>query len=103
MKRLSGWDAMLLYSETPNVPTHTMKIAVVDTNDSDRQCTFDLFRHIIARRLPVLEPLRYRLINVPLKLHHPMWLESCEVDLDYHLRRVRVPCPGGRREMDAPD
>jgi diacylglycerol O-acyltransferase len=100
VKRLSGWDAMLLYSETPNVPTHTMKIAVVDTNDSDRQFTFDLFRHIVQRRLPVLEPLRYQLINVPLKLHHPMWLEDCDVDLDYHLRRVTVPSPGGRREMD---
>ena len=29
-----------------------------------------------------------------------MWLEDCPVDLDYHLRRVRVPSPGGRRELD---
>ena len=30
MKRLSGWDAFLLYSETPNVHMHTLKIAVID-------------------------------------------------------------------------
>jgi diacylglycerol O-acyltransferase / wax synthase len=30
-----------------------------------------------------------------------MWLEGGDVDLDYHLRRVRVPAPGGRRELDA--
>lgn len=30
-----------------------------------------------------------------------MWLEDCDVDLDYHLRRVQVPEPGGRRELDA--
>ena len=30
MKRLSGWDAFLLYTETPNVHMHTLKIAVID-------------------------------------------------------------------------
>ena len=28
-----------------------------------------------------------------------MWLKNCEVDLDYHVRRVQVPPPGGRREL----
>jgi len=27
VKRLSGWDAVLLYSETPNVHMHTIKAA----------------------------------------------------------------------------
>ena len=26
MRRLNGWDAVLLYSETPNVHKHTLKI-----------------------------------------------------------------------------
>ena len=30
MKRLSGWDAVLLYSETPNVHMHTVKVAVIE-------------------------------------------------------------------------
>jgi hypothetical protein len=29
MKRLSGWDAVLLYSETPNVHMHTTKVVAV--------------------------------------------------------------------------
>jgi len=29
-----------------------------------------------------------------------MWMENCDVDLDYHLRRVQIPSPGGRRELD---
>ena len=33
MKRLNGWDALLLYSETPNIHMHTLKVAVIDASD----------------------------------------------------------------------
>lgn len=100
MKRLNGMDAMLLYSETPNLHTHTLKVAVIDPADCDDEFGFDAFRHHVRRRLHLLEPLRYKLVDIPWHLHHPMWQENCEADLDYHLRRVRVPAPGGRRELD---
>lgn len=91
-------DAMLLYSETPNLHTHTLKVAVIDPTDSE--FGFDAFRRHVRRRLHLLDPLRYQLVDIPWQLHHPMWQEGCEVDLDYHLRRVHVPAPGGRRELD---
>ncbi|MEN3320294.1 MAG: diacylglycerol O-acyltransferase / wax synthase [Mycobacterium sp.] len=100
MKRLNGMDAMLLYSETPNLHTHTLKVAVVHAADFDGEFSFEVFRRTIARRLHLLDPLRYQLVDIPAKLHHPMWLEDCPVDLDYHLRRVQVPAPGSRRELD---
>jgi diacylglycerol O-acyltransferase len=100
VKRLNGMDAMLLYSETPNVHTHTLKVAVINAAQYDGDFTFDVFRRTVQRRLHLLDPLRYRLVNIPAKMHHPMWMENCEVDLDYHLRRVQVPSPGGRRELD---
>jgi WS/DGAT/MGAT family acyltransferase len=93
-------DAMLLYSETPNLHTHTLKVAIIHAADYEGEFTFDVFRRTVARRLHLLDPLRYRLIDIPWKLHHPMWLENCPVDLDYHLRRIQVPAPGGRRELD---
>jgi diacylglycerol O-acyltransferase / wax synthase len=100
MKRLNGMDAMLLYSETPNLHTHTLKVAVLDPSDSEGDFGFEAFRHHVRRRLHLLEPLRYKLVDIPWKLHHPMWQEDCEVDLDYHLRRARVLAPGGRPELD---
>jgi WS/DGAT/MGAT family acyltransferase len=100
VKRLNGMDAMLLYSEAPNLHTHTLKVAVIDPSDFDGEFGFDVFRHHVRRRLHLLEPLRYKLVDIPWRLHHPMWQENCDVDLDYHLRRVRVPAPGGRRELD---
>ncbi|WIM86164.1 wax ester/triacylglycerol synthase family O-acyltransferase [Candidatus Mycobacterium wuenschmannii] len=101
MKRLNGMDAMLLYSETPNLHTHTLKVAIVDPEAADTEFSFEAFRHHLLRRLHLLEPLRYKLVDIPWRLHHPMWLENCDVDLDYHLHRVQVPAPGGRRELDA--
>src|SRR5262245_1674989 len=93
-------DALLLYSETPNVHTHTLKITILDVGDRGSVPGFDDFRKALEGRLHLLEPLRYKLVDIPWRLHHPMWLENCAVDLDYHLRRVQVPAPGGRRELD---
>lgn len=100
MKRLRGMDAMFLYSEVPNVHTHTIKVGVIDVSHFDGHFTVELFRQLLWRRLHLLEPLRYQLVEVPLRLHHPLWMENSEVDLDYHVRCVQVPSPGGRRELD---
>lgn len=102
MKRLSGWDAFLLYSETPNVHMHTLKIAVIDLAGlGDRTFGIDEFRRVLRERLYKLEPFGYQLVDIPFKFHHPMWREHAEVDLEYHVRPWRVAAPGGRRELDA--
>jgi diacylglycerol O-acyltransferase len=101
VKRLGGWDAVLLYSETPNIHMHTLKVAVFDASTRGGKFDFTLFRRTIGDRLPLLEPLRYRLVDIPFKMHHPMWQENAEVDLDYHIRRRTVAAPGGRRELNA--
>jgi diacylglycerol O-acyltransferase / wax synthase len=100
VKRLSGWDAVLLYSEAPNVHMHTIKVAVIELDEESRGFTIDAFRQVIQGRLPKLEPFCYQLIDVPFKFHHPMWRENCDVDLDYHIRPWQVAAPGGRRELD---
>ncbi|OFJ52372.1 WS/DGAT/MGAT family O-acyltransferase [Mycolicibacterium grossiae] len=101
MKRLSGWDAVLLYSEAPTVHMHTLKLAVIEISDlGGRQFGIDEFRQVIHGRLYKLDPFRYELVDIPFKFHHPMWRENCEVDLDYHVRPWQVRAPGGRRELD---
>jgi diacylglycerol O-acyltransferase len=101
LKRLSGWDAVLLYSETPTVHMHTLKLAVIELDDvKGRTFGIEEFRKVIHSRLYKLEPFRYELVDIPLKFHHPMWRENCEVDLEYHVRPYRVDSPGGRRQLD---
>jgi WS/DGAT/MGAT family acyltransferase len=100
VKRLSGWDAVLLYSETPNVHMHTIKAAVIELSPDTRDFDIDAFRQVIGGRLNKLEPFRYQLVEIPFKFHHPMWRENCDIDLGYHIRPWRLPAPGGRRELD---
>jgi diacylglycerol O-acyltransferase / wax synthase len=59
-----------------------------------------LFRSVAFQRLRAMAPLRHQLVEVPLKLHHPMWVVNDDIDFDYHVRKTRVPGPGGRRELD---
>jgi diacylglycerol O-acyltransferase / wax synthase len=100
VKRLGGWDAVLLYNETPNLHQHTLKIAIVDASDRT-DFGYERFRQTLARRLHLLEPLRYQLVDIPRRLHRAMWLENCDIDLDYHVRRIQIRPPGGHRELDA--
>ena len=101
MKRLSGWDAFLLYTEAPNVHMHTLKIAIIDLHGlGGRTFGVEDFRNVLHGRLYKLDPFRYQLVDIPFKFHHPMWRENTDVDLEYHVRPWRLAAPGGRRELD---
>ncbi len=99
VKRLNGVDALMLYIETPEIHMHTLKIGVLDVSNVGGY-DFDLFRAVAFPRLHAMAPLRYQLVDIPLKLHHPMWVVNDHIDFDYHVRQARVPAPGGRRELD---
>lgn len=100
MRRLNGVDALLLYTEAPEIHMHTLKIGILDVSELEGGFTYELFRRVAEPRLRALTPLRYQLVDVPMRFHHPMWTENAYVDFDYHVRRVSVPAPGGRRELD---
>jgi diacylglycerol O-acyltransferase / wax synthase len=100
VKRLNGVDALMLYSETPEIHMHTLKVGVLDVSGVEGGFSFELFRDVAYDRLMALAPLRYQLVDIPWKLHHPMWVQLPDIDLEYHVRRARVPAPGGRRELD---
>ena len=100
VQRLSGLDASFLYNETRTQHAHTLKYSVLDVKDLPGGFTVDRVREELDRRLHLLPPFRRRLVDVPLGLHHPVWIEDPFFDLAAHVQVMRVPAPGGRREMD---
>lgn len=98
MQQLTGLDAAFLDVEDDHQPTHISQLVVLDMPRSDAD-PYTAWRRQLAERLPVLEPLRRRLVEVPFGLDHPYWITE-EVDLDFHVRHCAVPPPGTDDELD---
>ena len=60
--------------------------------------TVERMRDELDRRLHLLPPFRRRLVEVPLGLHHPVWIEDPHFDLAAHVRHMtcRRPVDAGR-------
>jgi len=99
LERLSGLDSAFLAAERPGNPLHVMGLLILDPTTVPGGYRFAAFREFVAQRLPVLKPLRRRLLEVPGGLARPFWIDEPAIDLDLHLRRAAVPSPGGPREV----
>ncbi len=105
MQPLVGMDAAFLSLETPTTPMHVGVALVLDPPEGTRSLfspstRYAQIRRVIQQRLHLITPLRQRAIRVPFGLHHPVWVDDPEFDLDDHLSRASLPSPGGRAELD---
>ena len=99
MQRLSGLDATFLSIETSSLLMHVSMIAVFDPSDMPGGYAFETVRDLIESRLPLIPVFRRRLVEVPFKLHFPVWVEDPDFDLAYHVRRTAVPSPGSMEQL----
>jgi diacylglycerol O-acyltransferase len=93
VKQLTGFDAALLYMETPTTFAHVSGLMIFERPSPD----FDPYAAVYAKFASLigeLEPLRRRLVDVPLGLDHPYWVADADVDLDFHIREIHLARPG---------
>ena len=99
MERLSGLDAAFLYIETQSAHMHVAMTGIYDVSTMESGYSFETIKEVIRSRLHLVPPFRRRLVQVPFRFHHPVWIEDPDFNLDYHVRRIGCPPPGGRREL----
>lgn len=89
MHRLSGEDSGFLAMEGPEQAMSTIAVAVLrgaDGGPTDLRRD-DVLAHL-ERRLDQLPSFRWRIVPVPLGLHHPMCVRDPDFDLDFHVREA---------------
>jgi diacylglycerol O-acyltransferase len=99
VEQLNGVDTTFLNIETTTQQGHVGGIAVIDPSTAPDGWGFETVRKVIEERIHLLPPYRRRLLTVPLGLDHPYWVEDPGFDLDFHLRHIAVPAPGGPEEV----
>jgi len=102
MKQLTGLDASFLYMETPSSFGHVSGLGIyqrpADDPDFD---AYEAFKAQIESRLDLLEPFRRRLVEVPMGLDHPWWINDPDFDIDFHVRHIAIPPPGSMEQLAA--
>ena len=99
MKQLTGLDASFLYMETPSSFGHVSSLVIYERPDDPDFRPYDAFRHQIESRIHLLDPFRRRLVEVPMNLDHPYWINDPDFDLDFHLRHIAIPPPGDMTQL----
>ncbi|HEV3352257.1 MAG TPA: wax ester/triacylglycerol synthase family O-acyltransferase [Acidimicrobiales bacterium] len=99
MQRLTGLDATFLYMETPSIHMHVASTGVFDPSTVPGGYSFEKVVELVESRLHLLPPFRRRLKEVPFQLHHPLWIEDPDFDIENHVHRAALPAPGGAHEL----
>jgi diacylglycerol O-acyltransferase len=94
IEELSGLDAAFLYLETPKIPMHIGGVSIIEGS-----LPFDDFRQFVQDRLHTVEKLTQKLAMVPMSLDRPYWVDDADFDLSLHVHRVKLPRPGGWKEL----
>jgi diacylglycerol O-acyltransferase len=93
VKQLTGLDGTFLYMETPTSFGHVNGLAIYERPNAD----FDPYQAVYRRfasKVGELEPMRRRIVEVPMHLDHPYWIDDPAFDLDFHIRHMSLAPPG---------
>lgn len=100
MRQLTSLDAQFLALETDTTYGHVGGLAIFDASTApEGRLTLADVKRLHVERLHLLPPLRWKLVDVPLGLVRPYWIDDPDFDLDYHVREIALPEPGDDEQL----
>ena len=99
MRQLTSLDAQFLAMETSRQYGHVGGLAILDPATRGGSLDLASVQQLLAERLPLVPPLRWRLAEVPLNLDYPYWVDDPDFDLEFHVREIALPAPGSESQL----
>jgi diacylglycerol O-acyltransferase / wax synthase len=100
MRQLTSLDSQFLAMESAGNYGHVGGLAVYDPSTAPGgELTVQDVCRLVGQRLHLLPPFRQRLVQVPLGLDLPYWVEDPDFDVDFHIREAAIPPPGDDRRL----
>ncbi len=101
LKHLTAMDAMFLYTETPEMPMHVSSVMICELPPGYQGDYYTDVKNLLQSRLHLASVYTRKLMQMPLDLTTPVWVEDEDLDLDFHVRRVVLSKPGDRSQLHA--
>ncbi len=92
---MSDEDALMWNIEKDPI----LRSTIVAVGTLDRAPDWGRLRETIDRATMLVPRMRQRVQSPPLRIGPPRWAFERDFDLDFHLRRLRVPSPGTHRAL----
>ncbi|HWF55672.1 MAG TPA: wax ester/triacylglycerol synthase family O-acyltransferase [Solirubrobacteraceae bacterium] len=95
MRQLTALDQQFLALENSRHVGHVGGLAILDPSTAPGgEVTLTGLQELIAERLPLVPPFRWRLAKVPFDLDYDYWIDDPDFDLDFHVREIALAPPG---------
>jgi len=100
MQHLSGTDNMFLELEDNRQHMHIASLGVYDPSTAaGGEVRFKTVLDFFSRKINEMPLFRRRLVQAPLNIDRPYWVDDGEVDVEYHVRHISLPHPGDWRQL----
>jgi len=93
-------DNLFLALEDNNQHMHVGGLGIYDPSTAPGgKVRFKGILEFFEKRLNKSKIFRRRLVNLPMGIDRPYWIDCPEIDVEYHIRHIALPKPGDWRQL----